>query len=86
MSVKNVAIKFLNNLNDQKTINDLINDRIDAEIIELFQEYSNLIAIVADKDKFTDSQKIFCAMQIGYLLKGHLYRHEIEQSIKNNNY
>jgi hypothetical protein len=72
---------FLKSLEDHGTIKDLMTDRIDPKILDLITEYSNLIAI-NKKNIINIKDIITCSILIGYLLRGHLSRLELNDILQ----
>lgn len=85
MNKVKAAEDFLKSLEDPQITMDIMIDRIDVQMLYVINNYSNLIARVRKKSTSLEEKDIVtCSMIIGYLLKSHLDRYELEQSLKIN--
>ena len=78
-----VAEEFLKSLEDPTATMDIMLDRIDVQVLYAIHNYAELISKVKYKTKIEEKDIITCSIIIGYLLKSHLDRYELEQSILN---
>ena len=76
---------FLINLENPDATMDIMVDRIDINALSIMHDYSKSISIVQDKTNIASSDVITCAMIIGYLLKGHIDRLDINKTLGDNN-
>ena len=79
------AEAFLKSLENPALTMEIMLDRVDLHILYVIYNYAELISKVKSKTSIEEKDIITCAMIIGYLLKGHLDRYELEKSIANNN-
>lgn len=78
----NEARKFLIEIvNNPKEIGFLIEDRVGSDLLKIINEYSENVS--QNADGFSAHQLISVSLTIGYLLKTHLYRKEIEKNMEN---
>lgn len=73
-----VAEDFLKSLENPTTTMDIMLDRVDVQILYVINNYSELINKVKSRTSIEEKDVLTCAMIIGYLLKGHLDRYELE--------
>lgn len=78
-----VAEEFLKTLEDPTATMDIMLDRIDVQILYVIHNYAELISKVKYKTNIEEKDIITCSIIIGYLLKSHLDRYELEQRIYN---
>jgi hypothetical protein len=77
------AEDFLKSLENPQVTMDIMLDRIDVQMLYVINNYSSLISKVRKKSKSLEEKDIVtCSMIIGYLLKSHLDRYELDQSLK----
>ena len=76
------AEEFLKSLEDPNTTRDAMVDRIDSEIVSVMSKYSDLLSQVKDKAGVDTKDLVVCSLIIGYLLKTHIDRYDLEQSLK----
>lgn len=76
-----IAESFLKSLEDPTMTMDIMLDRVDAQMLYVIHNYAGLISKVKHKTNIEEKDIITCAMIIGYLLKGHLDRYELEQTL-----
>ena len=74
------AEKFLKSLESSSITMDMMLDRVDIEMLYVIHNYADLISKIKDKTNIADKDIITCAMIIGYLLKSHIDRYELNQS------
>lgn len=79
------AEDFLKSLENPKITMDIMLDRVDLHILYVIYNYADLISKVKGKTNIEEKDIIICTMIIGYLLKGHLDRFELEESLIKNN-
>lgn len=79
------AEDFLRTLEDSDFTMGVMLDRIDAQVLYVIQNYSDLISRVKSKIDIDEKEIVTCAMIIGYLLKGHIDRYELEEQLLKNN-
>lgn len=80
------AENFLKSLENPNVTMDVMLDRVDVQILYVIHNYSELISKVKNKTDIEEKDIITCAMIIGYLLKGHLDRFDLEQNFQKNSY
>lgn len=78
------AEKFLKSLEDPTITMDVMLDRVDVQILYVIHNYAELISKVKNKTDIEEKDIITCAMIIGYLLKSHLDRYDLEQNFQKN--
>jgi len=76
-----VAENFLKSLEDPTMTMDIMLDRVDVQMLYVIHNYAELISKVKSKTTIEEKDIITCAMIIGYLLKGHLDRYDLEQTL-----
>jgi len=74
------AENFLKSLEDPTVTMDVMLDRVDVQILYVIHNYADLISKVKNKTDIEEKDIITCAMIIGYLLKSHLDRYDLEQN------
>ncbi|MDD3014593.1 MAG: hypothetical protein PHC34_12900 [Candidatus Gastranaerophilales bacterium] len=79
------AEEFLKSLEEPSVTMDMMLDRIDVHMLYVIHNYAELISKVKNRTNIEEKDIITCAMIIGYLLKTHLDRYELEQSMQTNN-
>ena len=85
MNKVKAAEDFLKSLENPQITMDIMLDRIDVQMLYVINNYSGLISKVRRKSNNLEEKDIVtCSMIIGYLLKSHLDRYELEQSLKIN--
>lgn len=85
MNKVKAAEDFLKSLENPQVTMDVMLDRIDVQMLYVINNYSGLISKVRRKSSTLEEKDIVtCSMIIGYLLKSHLDRYELEQSLKIN--
>jgi len=80
------AEDFLKSLEEPTVTMDIMLDRVDVQMLYVIHNYAELISKVKHKTNIEEKDIITCAMIIGYLLKSHLDRYELEQSVIENNF
>jgi hypothetical protein len=78
------AEEFLRSLEEPGVTMDIMLDRVDVHMLQVINNYAELISRARHKINFEDKDIITCSMIIGYLLKTHLDRYELEQQIQKN--
>ena len=73
--------KFLKELEDPSQMMGLLTERLPYEVLVGINNYAKLIVDVKHKTALTDADIVSCSMIIGYLLKGHIDRFELEESL-----
>ena len=85
MNIVKAAEDFLKSLENPQITMDIMVDRIDVQMLYVINNYADLISKVRKKTSSLEEKDIVtCSMIIGYLLKSHLDRYELEQSLKIN--
>ena len=79
------AEEFLKSLEEPSVTMDIMLDRVDVQILQVINNYATLISRVKHKTDIEEKDIITCSMIIGYLLKTHLDRYELEESLQKNN-
>ena len=77
------AEAFLKSLENPLVTTNILVDRVDVHILYVINNYAELIAKIKDKTNIEEKDIISCSMIIGYLLKSHIDRYEIEEAFKN---
>jgi hypothetical protein len=73
--------KFLKELEDPSQMMGLVIERLPHEVLVEINNYIKLIVDVKHKAVLNTSEIIYYSMIIGYLLKGHIDRFELEESL-----
>ncbi|MEI8388614.1 MAG: hypothetical protein WCG23_01890 [bacterium] len=85
MNKVKAAEDFLKSLENPQITMDIMVDRIDVQMLYVINNYADLISKVRKKTSSLEEKDIVtCSMIIGYLLKSHLDRYELDQSLKIN--
>lgn len=85
MNKVKAAEDFLKSLENPQIMMDIMVDRIDVQMLDVINNYADSISKVSKKINSLEGNDIVtCSMIIGYLLKSHLDRYELEQSLKIN--
>ncbi len=81
------AEEFLKSLEEPSVTMDIMLDRVDVDILQVINNYSDMISKVKHKTSINEKDVLTCSMIIGYLLKTHLDRYELESKFQkyNNN-
>ena len=81
------AEEFLKGLENTESCLGIMMDRVDVDILRVIHNYSGLIAKTCDKNTLDMSLQdlITCTVLIGYLLKTHVDRFELEVLQEKNN-
>lgn len=82
MNKVKAAEDFLKSLENPQITMDIMLDRIDVQMLYVINNYAELISKVRRKTDIEEKDIVTCSMIIGYLLKTHLDRYELEQSLK----
>lgn len=77
-----IAEEFLKSLEDPQETMDIMLDRIDVPTLQVINNYAGLISRVKRKTTFEQKDIVSCSIIIGYLLKGHLDRYDLDQRFK----
>ena len=75
-----VAEEFLKSLENPGETMDIMLDRVDFQMLYVINNYADLISKVRNKTTLGKKDIVSCAIIIGYLLKGHLDRYELEKN------
>ena len=73
--------KFLKELEDPSQMMGVVIERLPHEVLVEINNYIKLIVDVKHKAVLNTSEIIYYSMIIGYLLKGHIDRFELEESL-----
>lgn len=73
------AKDFLKQLEDPQFTTDLLLNRIDSSIIYVINNYSENILKAKKSKNITEKDIVSSSIIIGYLLKSHLDRYELEK-------
>lgn len=76
-----IAEDFLKSLEDSKTTVDLMNERMDSKLLYVIHNYAELISKARDRMDVSEKDIIASAMIMGFLLKGHMDRYELEKKL-----
>lgn len=79
------AEEFLRSLEEPSVTMDIMLDRVDVQMLQVINNYSGLISKVKHRTSIEEKDIITCSMIIGYLLKTHLDRFELDKSLQKNN-
>jgi hypothetical protein len=82
MNKVKAAEDFLKSLENPQITMDIMLDRVDVQMLYVINNYADLISKVRKKTSIEEKEIVTCSMIIGYLLKSHLDRYELEQSLK----
>ena len=74
-----IAEDFLKSLENPKETLDIMLDRVDVQTLYVINNYAELISKVKNKTSLEEKDIVSCSIIIGYLLKGHLDRHDLNQ-------
>lgn len=77
-----VAERFLRSLEDPTNTVSLMNERMDTKLLYVIHNYAELITKVQKRLSLTPKDVIASSMIIGFLLKGHMDRYDLEKSIE----
>ncbi len=80
------AEDFLKSLENPSVTMNVMIDRIDSQMLQVMHNYADLINKVKSRTNIEEKDIIACAMIMGYLLKGHLDRYELENIIFDEDY
>lgn len=83
MDLKNEAEIFLASLKDDTSM-DLMTDRMNLQVLEVIIDYAKSIARARKDAGLSVKESISSALIMGYLLRSHLERYELEQCLKIN--
>jgi hypothetical protein len=76
------AKNFLKSLENPSITIKVMTDRMDNEILQVITNYSDLISKIKGKSKVDDKDLLTCTMILGFLLKGHIDRYDLEENLK----
>ncbi|MFA6988850.1 MAG: hypothetical protein WC197_02170 [Candidatus Gastranaerophilaceae bacterium] len=76
------AQNFLKSLESPSTTIKIMTDRMDTETLQVITNYSDLISKVKQKTTVNDKDLFTCTMILGFLLKGHIDRYDLEKNLK----
>ncbi|MEW5820914.1 MAG: DUF760 domain-containing protein [Cyanobacteriota bacterium] len=80
-----VAESFLRSLEDPDQTGNLMSDRMDVKVLYVMHKYAEHITKSREKIGMKETELIASAMIVGYLLKSHMDRCELEQLLENLN-
>lgn len=72
---------FLRGLESPEGVEDIIDDRLDSRLLYVMHMYAELISKKKVNLGIKDEELVRSAMIIGYLLKGHMDRYELEKAL-----
>lgn len=78
-----IAEEFLKSLENPEKTMDIMLDRLDVQTLFVINNYADLISKVKSKTALQEKDIVSCSIIIGFLLKGHLDRFELEKNFKN---
>jgi hypothetical protein len=78
------AEKFLKSLENPQVTMDIMLDRIDLQMLHVINNYAELISKVKNKTSIDEKDLLTCSIIIGYLLKSHVDRYELEENMNVN--
>lgn len=82
MNKVKAAEDFLKSLENPQITMDIMVDRIDVQMLYVINNYADLISKVRRKiNSLEEKDIITCLMIIGYLLKSHLDRYELQERL-----
>ncbi len=76
-----IAEEFLKSLEDPQQTMDIMLDRIDIQTLYVINNYAELISNVKKRTSLEEKDIVSCSIIIGYLLKGHLDRYDLNQKL-----
>ena len=76
-----IVEEFFRNLEDTELVETMISDRIDKQVLEMMDKYALTISQVRHSIGLSEADLLSNTMIIGYLLKAHLDRSELEQRL-----
>lgn len=77
-----IAEDFLKSLEDPQETMDIMLDRMDGQTLYIINNYAELISNVRKKTSLEEKDIVSCSMIIGYLLKSHMDRYDLEQNFQ----
>jgi len=77
-----IAEEFLKSLENPEETMDIMLDRIDLQTLQVINNYADMISRVKDRTTLEEKDIVSCSIIIGYLLKGHLDRYDLNQQFK----
>lgn len=77
------AEEFLKKLEEPSYTMDVMLDRIDSQVLQLINNYSGIMTKVKGKANVSEKDMISCSLIIGYLLKSHIDRFELDEYLNN---
>jgi hypothetical protein len=80
MKKAQIAEEFFKSLENPQETMAIMLDRMDVQTLYIINNYAELIAKIKDRTSLAEKDIISCSIIIGYLLKGHLDRHELEET------
>lgn len=85
MNKVKAAEDFLKSPENPQITMDIMVDRIDVQMLYVINNYAELISKVRRKTNSLEEKDIVtCSMIIGYLLKSHLDRYELQERLDMN--
>lgn len=77
-----VAEEFLKSLENPENLVDVMFERMDIQILYVINNYAELISRVKNKTSLAEKDIVSCSIIIGFLLKSHLDRYDLEQAFQ----
>lgn len=74
-----IAESFLKSLEDQDNTVSLMTERMDPKLLYVIHNYAELITKTKERLELSDKDIVASAMIIGFLLKSHMDRYELEK-------
>ncbi len=76
-----IAEEFLKSLENPQETMDIMLDRMDVQTIYVINNYAELISNVKQRTSLDEKDIVSCSIIIGYLLKSHLDRYDLNQKL-----
>jgi len=76
------ATNFLKTLEDTQVVLDIMQDRMDSDILKVITDYAKVMTNAKSKTSIPDEDFISCTLILGYLLKTHVDREDLSSMFK----
>ena len=81
-----IAESFLRSLEDQDNTEVLMSERMDTKILYVIHNYASLISKTKKRLSMSEKDLLASAMIIGFLLKSHMDRYDLEKALNGLNF
>ncbi len=82
MSLRKQIKKFFTSLEKSKKTEKLMEERMNLEVLQAINDYAELLDMARNNVDISVKDVISSSLIIGYLLKSHIDRYELEQCLK----